>query len=165
MSQTMTPMISGTVVGTSSRFSPRWSFATEEGDVVATAERDRRRRRSTVTIPDGTRWDIVHDGWDHIRVLAGNATVASAERTTFTGREWSLLCGTNQLQLTAESALGRRWTIGPPGAHLASFNGGSMNYNRISVVTGAPIPLSSVMLAWQVVVRAWEAAASSVVDS
>jgi hypothetical protein len=160
----MTQMISGTLVGTSARFSPRWDFTTEAGEPVATALRDRHRRRSRITGADGTVWDIVHDGWEWIRVMDGDFEIASAERTTVTGREWSLLCGANQLQLSAESSIGRRWTIGPPGAHLASFTGGPVSYNRLSVVAGAPIPLSSVMLAWQVVVRAWEAASSSVVD-
>lgn len=115
-----------------------------------------------MTLADGTEWWIAHDGWDDIVVYdAADTRIAHAHRKDVLGRTWDLDVGRTSFELACESMLRRRWTLGPPGAPFASVHGGMVSFNSMRIETGLSIPIGSALLAWQIIVRSWEAAAAS----
>ena len=154
-------MVEGALTASSHWMSPVWQFSHEDSP-FARAERSTRDRKSVITFSDDTVWELVHDGWKRVKAVEAGTDMGVAERVDVTGRHWTLECGLTHLHLLADSMWRRAWTIGPPGASLARIHGGRLNYNTIAVDAAAPVPVASVLLAFQIIVRAWEASAESV---
>ena len=100
------------------------------------------------------------DGWGRIRLVADDSIIATADRLDFFGRRWELHGNRFSYQLESESMVRRHWTIGPIGSPFATLRGGLLSFNTMTLDSGLAIPLEAVVLAWQAIVRPWEAAAT-----
>ena len=151
----------GLVTIASPWFSRRWRFSGNSGP-LAEATRNVAQRTSRVMLADGREWLLSPDGWGRVQLIENDHVVATAERADFLGRTWDLHSDRFAYQLKSTSMLRRRWTIGPIGSPFAELNGGLVSFNRMELDSGLPIPLEAVTLAWQVIVRPWEAAAAGI---
>lgn len=151
----------GTITISSAWLSRVWEFRDEEGP-IANATRNVTQRTSTVQLADGRSWLLTPDGWGRIRLVEGSHTVATAQREDFLGRHWELNSARFAYQLESDSMIRRRWTIGPIGSPIGRLRGGLLSFNRMTLESGLPIPFEAVALAWQAVVRPWEAAATGI---
>ncbi len=127
---------------------------------IAQATRNVAQRTSTIELVDGRTWMLTPDGWGRIRLVEGRRVIATGERTDVLGRHWELHSDRFAYQLESSSMIRRRWTIGPIGSPFAELRGGRLSFNRMVIESGLPLPFEAVALAWQAVVRPWEAAAA-----
>ena len=152
---------SGMITIASPWFSRVWRFSDRDG-VVAQATRNVAQRTSRVSLAGGRNWLLVPDGWGRIQLVEGESILATAERDDVLGRRWDLHSSRFAYRLESTSMIRRRWTIGPIGSPFAELRGGMLSFNSMTLDSGLPIPLEAVMLAWQAIVRPWEAAATGI---
>lgn len=154
------PFLKGTAEFRSPVFSRTWAL--RQGDtIVANAHRAVWRRTSTIDLPDGARWEIVPAGWGKLEVTAAGAVLARAERQGWLGRKWMIDSPRFGYFLSASSMALRRWTVDLGDHPVAQLQGGKLSFNRLEVEAGSGVPLEVIMLAWHIIVRAWEAAAAA----
>ena len=151
----------GTVTIASPWFSRIWQFRTGAG-TIAQARRNVAQRTSTIELPDGREWLVIPDGWGRFKLTEDRTILGSAERQDLLGRHWQLQGERFSYQLESESMIRRRWTLGPIGSPFAELRGGWISFNRMVLSSGLPIPTEAVVLAWQAIVRPWEAAAAGI---
>lgn len=142
-------------------FSRVWRFSDNDG-TVAQATRNVAQRTSQIVLSDGRRWLLAPDGWGRIRLLEGKSVLATGDRSDFLGRTWELHSDRFAYQLESVSMIRRHWTIGPIGTPFADLRGGLLSFNSMTLTSGLPIPFEAVALAWQAIVRPWEAAATGI---
>jgi hypothetical protein len=154
------PFLKGSATIRSPLFSRTWTA--RQGDtVIATAHRSVWRRTSRVVLADETIWDIVPAGWGKLEIRSGTSVLGVAERLNWLGRRWTIDSQRFGYMLSARSMLLRRWTIDLGDHPVGSLRGAAFSFNRIDVDAGSGIPLEVIMVSWHIVVRAWEAAAST----
>ena len=151
----------GTITIASPWFSRIWRFRDTSG-TIAQATRSVARRMSRIELPDGRVWMVIPDGWGRFTLMEGTQVLGRAERQDILGRHWQVQGDRFSYQLESESMVRRRWTLGPIGSPFAEVRGGRLSFNKMVVESGLPIPTEAVVLAWQAVVRPWEAAATGV---
>jgi hypothetical protein len=151
----------GSMTISSPWFSRIWRFTGKDGP-VAHATRNVAHRTSRIALTTGEEWILMPDGWGRIRLLEGDRVLATGERQDFLGRHWELHSDRFSYQLESESMVKRHWTIGPVGSPFATLRGGFLSFNTMTLESGLPIPLEAVVLAWQAIVRPWEAAATGI---
>jgi hypothetical protein len=141
-------------------FSRNWELR-KEGGLIAVARRQVWRRTSEVELNDGRRWLISPAGWGEVQLTERDEVLARGERLTWLGRQWELTGESFGYELRATSMALRKWSIELGGGPVARLDGGVASFNRVRIEANLPVPLEAVMLSWHIVVRAWEAAASS----
>ncbi len=154
------PFLRGSAAFRSPVFSRSWTLSQGES-IVATARRAVWRRTSAIELPDGTTWEISPAGWGKLEATAGDVTLARAERLGWLGRKWTIDSPRFGYILSARSMALRRWTIDLGDHPVAQLQGGKLSFNRLEVEAGSGVPLEVIMLAWHIIVRAWEAAAAA----
>ncbi len=138
-------------------FSNRWRLLAG-GSEVARVIRFPHHRMSVARLDDGTEWRIEPDGWGRVDVKEDGEVIARVVRRSWLGRLWDLESQLFGLQLRSHP-LPRRWAFEVGSEPVAFVRGSIWNYNHLQVDAPMGIPLAAVLLAWQVVVRPWEAAA------
>ncbi len=150
-------MVGGEAVLVSPLFSNRWRLL--QGDKeLARLVRFPHHRMSVAQLPDGTEWRIEPDGWGRVRLLEDGDEVGHVVRRSWLGRRFDLQSAQFGLQLISRP-LPRRWALAIGSEPMAFLAGSLWNYNKLRLDAPLAVPLAAVVLAWQVVVRPWEAAA------
>ena len=153
-------MVTGDAELRSSFGSNRWELL--QGDsVLATLRRLPRQRMSLVELADGTQWRIQPEEWGVVVAIEEGVPFARIVRRSWWGRQWSIESQAFSLDLVSRPRP-RRWDLTIGGAPLAELSGSAFSYNRLRVRASIGVPLVAIVLAWQVVVRPWEAAARPV---
>jgi hypothetical protein len=144
----------------SSFFSRNWELR-KDGGLIAVGHRRPWRRTSEVELNDGRLWLISPAGWGVVQLTEREEVLASAERQNWLGRAWDLTGESFGYELRARSMTLRKWSIELGGGEIARLGGGAASFNRLRIEADLPLPLEAIMLSWHIIVRAWEAAASS----
>ncbi len=144
----------------SSFFSRTWELRKDSG-LIAIGHRRPWQRTSEVELNDGRRWLISPAGWGTVQLTHSDEVLASAERQNWLGRSWDLKGESFGYELRARSMTLRKWSIELGGGEIARLGGGPASFNRFRIEADLPLPLEAIMLSWHIIVRAWEAAASS----
>ncbi len=150
-------MLRGSAEMHSPFMSNEW-WLSQDGEVLATLRRFGRARRSRVTLADHTVWDLEPNGWGVVEALEEGVAVARIVRRSWFGRLWEA-GGVGFSFNVVSRPRPRRWAIEIGGAPVAELAGSMLSYNRLRIDSPIAVPLVAVALAWQVVVRPWEAAA------
>jgi hypothetical protein len=112
-------------------------------------------------LADGTVWSLTPAGWGIVRAMHGTEEVARITRRSWWGRRWSIESVGFAVDLESR-ALPRRWAMTVGGQPIAEIAGSLFSYNRVSLDATLNVPVSAVVLAWQVIARPWEQAAHPV---
>jgi hypothetical protein len=131
------PMIYGDCRFESMLFSNRWRLI-QGKQVLAELQRVPTRHTSLLRFPDRTLVEIRPSGWGTVVAYRGADELGRVTRLSWWGRTWQL--------------------TGP--GFACSLTGGLLSYNRLAVHTDVAVPTVSLALAWHVLARPWEAAAS-----
>ena len=153
-------MVTGDAELRSSFGSNRWELRQGES-VLATLRRLPRQRMSLVELADGTQWRIQPEGWGVVVAVEGDVPFARIVRRSWWGRSWTVESQAFAIDLVSKPKP-RRWDLTIGGAPLAELSGSAVSYNRLRIRASIGVPLVAIVLAWQVVVRPWEAAARPV---
>ncbi len=153
-------MISGSAQLRSPAFSNAWQLAADDGTVIAELQRHGRMHVSTVQFADGAAWLIEPRGYGIVCALEeGEVEVARITRRSWLGRHWDLASPTWAYDLVSDPRP-RRWHLTVGSAEVACIAGSLVSYNRVRVTTNLAVPVATVVLAWHVIARPWEAAAA-----
>lgn len=153
-------MISGSARLRSPAFSNAWELTTEDGTLIAELTRHGRMHVSTVRFPDGAAWLIEPRGYGIVCALEeGDVEVARITRRSWLGRRWDVTAPTWAYDLVSDRTP-RRWHLAVGSVEVARIAGSTLSYNRVRVTTNLAVPVATVILAWQVIARPWEAAAA-----
>jgi hypothetical protein len=140
-------------------FSSLWTLSTDAGR-IAEVQRLGRIYASRARIADGREWLIEPCGAGEVHVLDADAgEVARITRRSWLGRRWDITASSFMYELTSRPAP-RHWHIGVGGAPVAELHGSLTSYNRVDIDAQLSLPVETVLLAWHVVARPWEAAAA-----
>lgn len=139
-------------------FSNEWLLTGSTGP-VARAIRYPRAHHSRVTLADGTQWVLQPDGWGVVRAVENQVPFARATRLG--SRHWEIAGVAFAYDLVPASMLGRHWRLRIGSADVASLRGNPFSFNRLRIDVALAVPVVAIVLAWQVIVRPWEHAASA----
>jgi hypothetical protein len=140
-------------------FSNRWALLSN-GQPIASLERFGRLHVSTVSFPDGTRWLLEPSGSSVVRAIDGpDSEFARVTRRSWWGRRWDIT-GTGFAYQLVSHPVPRRWMLAVGGAPIAAITGSLLSYNTIRFDMTLAVPLPTIVLAWHVIARPWEAAAA-----
>ncbi len=156
----MSRYVKGPIQARSPFLSRIWEFRGPDGP-LAKVQRSVRDRSSRIILTDESEWQIEPAGWGRL-VLSDETgeTIGEATRDSLSGRSWQISGRAFGYDLTVDSMLRRRWSLGPSGSPIATLHGGILSFNTMRIETGLPIPLEALLLAWHPIVRAWEAASA-----
>jgi hypothetical protein len=140
--------------------SPIWRMTRGEA-TLATARRYPRQHFSRIALADGTIWILHPERWGVVQAVEDEAPFARATRNTWSGRHWEVGGVGFSYELRPRSLLFRRWSLHVGNEPVVNLRGRFFSYNRMQVEVVVPVPLVAVLLSWHVIVRSWEAAASS----
>jgi hypothetical protein len=158
MTQTVRPELVGTHRFRSRLFSNDWTLSSDTGETVARIRRIPSIHVSRVTFPDGGRLELRPSGWGSV-VAEGDVEAARIDRESWWGRVWRVSGKGFEYELTSDH-LPRKWTLRVGGHPVARIAGTMWSYNRVTVVPDFALPVHAVLLAWHVLARPWEAAAT-----
>jgi hypothetical protein len=139
-------------------FSNRWTLSARD-ETLAELRRNPASHTSTATLADGTRIDLIPNGWGTIEAIVDGEVLSRIDRRSWWGRRWEVSGSGFGCDLTSDP-LPRRWTFRLGGAPIGRLAGTVWSYNRLSVEADVSIPVHAVLLAWHVLARPWEQAAS-----
>lgn len=152
--------INGPARLTSPWFSPNWRLADSSGALIAEMRRYPRMHVSTVRFRDGSALLLEPNGWGIVRALdVDRNEIGRVTRQTWIGRQWQLTAPQWSYDLVSDP-IPRRWHIAVGGARVAGISGSLVSYNSVTIETVLSVPVTAVILAWHVIARPWEAAAS-----
>ena len=151
------PTLVGQVRFRSHLLSNQWILE-QNGQPIAQVRRLPRHRMSSVRLADGTQWTIEPRGWGAIEIIENGTTIARADRKSFVGRLWEISSQGFAFNLVSRRRP-RRWYLSVGNEPVAELSGSIASYNRLRIDSAIGVPIAAVLLAWQVVVRPWEAAA------
>lgn len=153
-------MVNGSVELRSPAFSNTWQLMGDDGTLVATLQRHGRMHVSTVRFSDDSAWLIEPRGWGIVCALEeGETEIARITRRSWMGRRWDLTSPTWAYDLVSDH-MPRRWHLAVGSVEVARIAGSPVSYNRVRVTTNLAVPVATVILAWHVIARPWEAAAA-----
>ncbi len=152
------PVVTGACRFDSAMFSNRWRLSTGDG-LLADLHRDPTRHTSTVALADGTRIDLIPNGWGTIEAIVDDEILSRIDRRSWWGRRWEISGSGFGCDLTSD-ALPRRWTFRLGGAPIGRLAGTMWSYNHLDVEADVSIPVHAMVLAWHVLARPWEQAAA-----
>lgn len=150
-----------TLVGFAEAVSPTFSneWRLIQGDrELAVMRRFPRNHLSKVKLADDTVWSLEPDGWGTVRAYERDVPFAEIVRRSWWGRRWQVSSIGFAGELISRPRP-RRWKFAIGGEPIADLSGSAISYNHIGINAQIALPLSSVLLAWQVIARPWEAAA------
>jgi hypothetical protein len=151
-------MIYGKVELRSPWLSNHWVLQ-RDGSEICRIRRLGRIYTSIVSRPDVARWVLDPHGNGVVRALDGDgAEFARVVRRSWFGRRWDLFSPTWNYELVSRPRP-RAWAIEIGGAELAEIRGSLISYNKVDVNAMIGIPLATILLAWHVIARPWEAVA------
>jgi hypothetical protein len=150
-------LITGEAEMRSLPFSNHWEL-TLRGTPLARMRRFPRERVSIVELADRSRWELRPRGWGTVEAVADGVAFAEIVRMSWWGRRWDVLSRSYAYQLISRP-LPRRWYFAAGSEPVAEWAGSVLSYNKLRVTSPIGVPLSAVLLAWQVVCRPWEQAA------
>ncbi len=151
------PTITGDAELRSPWMSNRWTL-TQRGETLATIRRLGRIYVSAVDLAGAGRLLIEPCGQGTVHALDANgAEVARIERQSWLGRRW-WITGLGYNYTLVSDPRPRRWHITIANAPVATIEGSLMSYNRVDIRANLSLPPTSVLLAWHVIARPWEAA-------
>lgn len=140
--------------------STQWTL-TAGGRELAKLRRLPRQHMSSVKLTDGTVWNLVPSGWGVVRAMNGEEEVARITRRSWWGRRWRIDSAGFAVDLVSRPSP-RRWAMTVGGQPIAEIAGSLFSYNRVTLDASLNVPISAVVLVWQVVARPWEQAAHPV---
>jgi hypothetical protein len=140
--------------------STQWTLVAGDRE-LAKLRRFPRQHTSSVKLADGTVWNLVPTGWGVVRAMHGSEEVSRITRRSWWGRRWSIESIGFAVDLVSRP-LPRRWSMTVGGQPIAEIAGSLFSYNRVSLDASLNVPVSAVVLAWQVIARPWEQAAHPV---
>jgi hypothetical protein len=152
------PMIYGDCRFESMLFSNRWRLI-QGKQVLAELQRVPTRHTSLLRFPDRTLVEIRPSGWGTVVAYRGADELGRVTRLSWWGRTWQLTGPGFACSLTSDLRP-RRWSLRLGAEPVAQLSGGLLSYNRLAVHTDVAVPTVSIALAWHVLARPWEAAAS-----
>ncbi len=144
-------------------FSNRWTLS-RENEELAELQRGSLRHMSRGHLSDGTRFELTPDGWGCIEFTADGSPLGRIDRRSRWGRRWEI-SGTGFAWNLTSNPMPRRWSFRIGGEPIEQLAGTMWSYNHLSVHTDVSIPVHSLVLAWQVLARPWEAAAAPLSES
>ncbi len=97
------------------------------------------------------------DGTVHA-VDASDDEIARIERQSWLGRMWEITSPEYTAYLISDRRP-RKWHIGYANAPVAVITGSALSYNHVHIRTGLAVPIPTLLMAWHVIARPWEAAA------
>ena len=139
-------------------FSNEWRLTASSGP-VAVIRRHPQRHASAMTLASGTRIDIEPDGWGEVVAREGETEHYRIARRSWLGRRFSISGTGFACDLTSDR-LPRRWTMRIGGEPIGRLVGSLVSYNRLAATADVSIPAVALSLAWHVLARPWEAAAT-----
>jgi hypothetical protein len=139
-------------------FSNHWSLI-HKGETIAHLRRIPSRHTSEIDLPDGTRLELVPEGWGTVVALEDGEERSRIERRSWWGRSWEI-SGPGFGCLMTSDLMPRRWTLRIGNEPAGRLAGTILSYNRLDVQTDVAIPASALALAWHVIARPWEQAAA-----
>lgn len=139
-------------------FSNRWRLV-RDSDVLAELRRDPTRHTSHGAFSGGIPFELVPDGWGAVEMIADGAPLARIDRRSWWGRRWEIEGSGFACDLTSDP-MPRRWTFRLGGEPIGRLAGTLWSYNRLSMTADISIPAHAMILAWHVLARPWEQAAS-----
>ncbi len=151
-------LVSGECTFTSPLFSNRWTVRSG-GEVLATIARRPGLHTSELTLADGTEIRLQPSGWGTVVALDRAKEVGRIVRRSWWGRRWDVISPTFGYVLTSDP-MPRRWTIRVGNEPVGHLTGGFLSYNRLTIRTDVAFQVLPLVMAWQVLARPWEAAAS-----
>ena len=151
-----------TVVGNcrfeSTMMSNHWRLL-QDRRVLAELQRVPSRHVSLLRYAGSEEIELRPAGWGTVVAMHGSTELGRVVRRSWWGRRWHLSGPGFACDLTSDPRP-RRWSLRfgtEPVGHLA---GAAFSYNRLRVHTDLAVPVVSLALAWHVLARPWEAAAS-----
>jgi hypothetical protein len=154
----MTPVVVGECRFDSPLFSNRWTMS-GHGEVLAQLRRDPSRMMSQGVFSDGTKFELVPQGWGAVVFRSEDGELGQIDRRSWWGRRWEITGTGFACELTSD-ALPRRWSFRIGGEPVGRLAGTLVSYNRLIVQADISIPVHALVLAWQVLARPWEQAAA-----
>ena len=137
--------------------SSEWTLMVDDSE-VAKMRRFPRRRLTSVQLADGAVWSVMPESWGVIKAFEGDAEIAHITRRSWWGRRWEIESTGFAVDLVSRPRP-RRWDMTVGGQPIAEIAGSLLSYNRVDVDAKLSVPVSAVVLAWQVIARPWEQAA------
>lgn len=128
------------------------------GQELAKLRRFPRRHLSSVQLLDGTVWTLAPDSWGVVVAREGAEEVARITRQSWWGRRWAIESVGFAVNLVSRPRP-RRWSFTVGDQPIAEIAGSLFSYNKVSIDAELNVPVSAVVLAWQVIARPWEQAA------
>lgn len=153
------PTFSGEARFRSRLFSNHWILL--QGDeVLARIERIPSRHSSELLLPGTASLTIEPEGWGTViaRDELGDEQGRIVRRSWW-GRAWELTVPGFAADLTSDPRP-RRWSLRLGSEPVARLAGGLATYNSVDVRADVAVPVLAVVLAWHVVARPWEQAAT-----
>lgn len=141
---------------TSHFFSNEWRLE-QDDQRIARMRRYPRQRTSRVLLDDDTMWEMKPRGWGTVVIFEDDKQFAQIDRRSWWGRLWEIRSPGYALDLVSHP-LPRRWRLAIGGEPIAEMSGSMVSYNRLRMNASIGVPVAAALLAWQVVVRPWEAA-------
>jgi hypothetical protein len=151
-------MVYGTCRFESALLSNRWRLV-QGKQVLAELQRVPTRHVSLLRLPDRSLIELRPFGWGTVVAYHGDQEVGRVIRHSWWGRRWHLTGPGFACDLTSDP-LPRRWSLRFGAEPVGRLSGGMLSYNRLAVHTDVAVPVASLALAWHVLARPWEAAAS-----
>jgi hypothetical protein len=155
------PVVIGDCRFRSVAFSNRWSL--EQNDrQLALARRIPSRHVSEVMLADGSVLEIRPQGWGTVVAAdEDDGEMGRVVRTSWLGRSWDLSTPSFACRLTSDP-LPRRWSLRIGTEPVGRLSGSPLSYNRLRIHADVAVPVVGLLLAWHVLARPWEAAATPV---
>ncbi len=152
------PTVAGVAELTSPLFSDRWELA-QDGRTLAQLRRFGRIYASAADLGEGGRILIEPCGRGTVRAIdADGNEIARIERQSWLGRLWEISSPDYTAYLISDPRP-RKWHIGYANAPVAEIAGSLLSYNHVTMSCRLAVPIPTLLLAWHVIARPWEAAA------
>lgn len=152
------PFVVGECRFSSGLFSNRWTL-TRGGELVAELQRDPTRHISHGAFVDGTRFSLIPNAWGTIELRTDDGLLARIDRRSWWGRRWEIGGSGFACDLTSDP-MPRRWTLRIGGQPIGRLAGTAWSYNSLVARTDVSTPVHALVLAWHVLARPWEQAAT-----
>ena len=157
MRPTRIPVVIGEARFTSALFSNRWRLQ-QHDDQIAELFRIPSRHTSRLVLPGAT-IDIEPLGWGTMVAMSDGEEIGRIVRRSWWGRRWDVSSPGVYYELVSDR-LPRRWSFRVGHEPVTHFAGGFISYNVLRVSSIMAVPVVSLALAWHVIARPWEAAAT-----
>jgi hypothetical protein len=153
------PMVYGDARFTSRFLSNEWHLV-QDDTVLARLRRIPSRHTSELELPERGTLLLVPEGWGTVLAEADDGTEEGRiVRRSWWGRAWEITGPGFAFRLSSDP-LPRRWSLRYGSEPVGRLAGGLVSYNSVDLHTDVAIPVTGLALAWHVIARPWEQAAT-----